>query len=302
LTKICPKCKTKNLDNANFCEKCGDELPNTITKKISTSKGTTANFKDWWDKQTSGVKAITLIGGCCVGLLLIIFIVGFLSPDNNLTEITIDGDVVDVTGESHIDIDNDTTEYVIKGSTESNATINVTAESMDVIDKPLKLGANNTFEFRVKIPKKVSEVKVVFFATKPNKTDSTIEVTLRKPSATETETTETEPQDTNYNSYNRNGLKFQYLKEWNIDEEGSNWVRFQTPGGQCRVWLYDTVDSPVEIASFTESFTVGSRTVKYMTDGNTNSYVLRENGKDLFIIGMVGEEMEVKKIMGTAKF
>ena len=67
------------------------------------------------------------------------------------------------------------------------------------------------------------------------------------------------------------------------------------------MWLYDTADSSVKIASFTESFTAGSRTVKYMTDGNTNSYVLRENGKDLFIIGMAGEEMEVRKIMETAK-
>lgn len=114
-------------------------------------------------------------------------------------------------------------------------------------------------------------------------------------------TTVTNTQDPNYNSYNKNGLDFQYPEEWNIEEEGSNWVRFQTLGGQCRVWLYDTTNSPVEIASFTESFTAGNRTVKYMADGNTNSYVLRENGKDLFVIGMVGEEMEVKKIMETAK-
>lgn len=298
---FCPECGTENPDNAIHCLECGNELSTTIKNEISKPKGTTANFQEWWSKQTSGVKAITLIGGCCVGLLLIIFIVGFLAPDNNLTEITIDGDEYDAAGESHIDIDNDTTEYVIKGSTESNATVDVTAESMDVTDKPLKLGANNTFEFKVKIPKNAGKVKVVFDAAKPGKTDSTFEVTLRKPSATETETAETESQDNNYNTYNKNGLNFQYLKEWNIGEEGSNWVRFQTPGGQCRVWLYDTADSPVEIASFTESFTAGSRTVKYMTDGNTNSYVLRENGKDLFIIGMVGEEMEVRKIMETAK-
>jgi hypothetical protein len=113
----------------------------------------------------------------------------------------------------------------------------------------------------------------------------------------------TSSKNSNYNSYDNNGLSFQYPKEWNLMQASSQLVRFKTPAGDCRIYLYNIGKSPVAYESFTESATVGGQTYKSMSmsDGS-KSYILRENGKDLLIIGMPNEENGVRKIIETVKF
>ncbi len=87
MTKICPKCKTKNMDDAGFCQNCGEELDEAVKVPVKDNgtgfktKETSAGTGGWWSKQSTGVKAgIGIAGVCCIGLILIVAIGGFLSP------------------------------------------------------------------------------------------------------------------------------------------------------------------------------------------------------------------------------
>lgn len=76
MTKICPKCNTKNADTSGFCQNCGEELPESTI--VSKGGGTSA----WWSKQGTGVKAgIVIAGICCIGLIVIVALAGLGSPD-----------------------------------------------------------------------------------------------------------------------------------------------------------------------------------------------------------------------------
>jgi len=81
MTKICPNCKTENIDSADFCQNCGAELPK-FTYNLPP-KGETPGTKKggWWSKQTTPVKILSVVGVCCVGLIVLLFLVGLLFPD-----------------------------------------------------------------------------------------------------------------------------------------------------------------------------------------------------------------------------
>lgn len=123
-------------------------------------------------------------------------------------------------------------------------------------------------------------------------------------SSGDTESTSNETSsNNNLKTYTSSQMSFDYPSDWSVSKEGENWVRFTTPNGETRVWVYTLENSPVEYESFTESLTVGNRTYKMLDQGeSTVSYVLRENGKDLFIVGMSGDEEGAKIIFETAQF
>jgi hypothetical protein len=88
MTKICPKCKTENMDDAGFCQNCGEELDEAVKVPVKgngtgfKTKETGAATGGWWSKQSTGVKAgIGIAGVCCIGLILLVALGGFLSPD-----------------------------------------------------------------------------------------------------------------------------------------------------------------------------------------------------------------------------
>ena len=82
MTKICNNCGTSNKETSKFCANCGAE--------IKIEENTTSNSKgvsNWWKSQNNGVKGITIVGICCLGLFLIIGIFGMITPDAPSTEI-----------------------------------------------------------------------------------------------------------------------------------------------------------------------------------------------------------------------
>lgn len=84
---FCPKCGTDNDDTAKICKNCGEEL----TPPDNSSPNTSSNggLMDKWNSFSNGKKAISIIGVCCVGLLIIGLIVGMGSPDKNTQQTTI---------------------------------------------------------------------------------------------------------------------------------------------------------------------------------------------------------------------
>ncbi len=61
MTKICQKCKTKNLDEAKFCEKCGNDLSEVVNAPGSVQKNKPGFLRRNW---------IASILGLIIGLLV----------------------------------------------------------------------------------------------------------------------------------------------------------------------------------------------------------------------------------------
>lgn len=78
MTKICPNCKKQNNDTAQFCENCGTTLNTNTTEKQPKTK---SGIMGWWNKQGKGTKIGSIVGVCCLGLLIIGLIAGMGSPD-----------------------------------------------------------------------------------------------------------------------------------------------------------------------------------------------------------------------------
>ena len=195
---FCPECGTKNPENAQFCENCGAKLEqvNKIKPKTTQTNQTLKNLEEKWNKLNRNEKIITGAGACILGLLILGVIGAALPDDSNLTDLQLYGiDNGDNDGEYQVQIDNNTTEYDIKGATETNATITVTAEAVNVTNQPVKVNASNEFDYKIKIPKNVNEVTVKIYANKPGKDESYIELTIKRPTPTQpaTQNTTTTP-------------------------------------------------------------------------------------------------------------
>jgi hypothetical protein len=110
----------------------------------------------------------------------------------------------------------------------------------------------------------------------------------------------------NSGSKTYNGFaSFEYPSSWSIIDETESWVRFKTPNSEGNlVKLEDTTDSPVNYEAFDEK-TIGNVTYGYMgqvTDVNLVSYVIRRNGKDFTIMGVIEDEDGYEMILKSAKF
>ena len=137
--------------------------------------------KKWWDAQGTKGKSTLGLMACCLGVILIAGLVGMVFSDKNLVDIQLSNAVYDGSGEYNLNISNDTTEVVIKGSTEAGATVNASSSELNIIDQKVKLNSNNSFKYKVKIPANANEVTVRFDASKPGKDSSYIEIKIKKP-------------------------------------------------------------------------------------------------------------------------
>ncbi len=81
MTKVCSNCKAENADDATFCQNCGENINSTSqrTQKVQTPRSGSAG---WWNKQSKRNKTVIGIAGVCVGVILIIAIVGIFFPNN----------------------------------------------------------------------------------------------------------------------------------------------------------------------------------------------------------------------------
>ncbi|WJI10449.1 hypothetical protein FGU46_10295 [Methanobacterium sp. CWC-01] len=84
MTKVCTQCKTENPDDSDFCKNCGTNLKNVSAAKKSSRSGPGG----WWGEQTNLVKALSIIGVCCLGIIIIFGISAILSPDSNTSTTT----------------------------------------------------------------------------------------------------------------------------------------------------------------------------------------------------------------------
>ena len=158
MTKVCQNCKTVNPNDAKFCEKCGKKLSDHSNASNSIKKdGVDGKPPGWWKKQSSSDKKL-IIGGFFGGIFLFALLMIILFP---VTALDID--------QRQITIDNQTTECIIQGRAEPNATVKITAPILNLNDTVINVDNNGNFNYKVFIPLNVTETDVNITAKSPNK-------------------------------------------------------------------------------------------------------------------------------------
>lgn len=74
MSRECNQCGSDSPPGSRFCMNCGTPL---IKKQVREN----TSAADWWSSQNKGLKALTLVGACCVGMLMILGIIDLLTQD-----------------------------------------------------------------------------------------------------------------------------------------------------------------------------------------------------------------------------
>jgi len=83
MSKICPNCKTENSDSAGFCQNCGNELHDLVNAPQAKETTNNAGLGGWWRNLSNTGKGTAFGGVCCIGIILIIVVSGFMSSENS---------------------------------------------------------------------------------------------------------------------------------------------------------------------------------------------------------------------------
>lgn len=169
----CAKCGAENPLNADFCAECGEKL--SVNNANVLSRG----FSNWSNKSRN-YKIITGFLGCCVGAFIILLIIGAIFP---MTNLALDN--------TNVQIDNQTTDYMLKGNSEANATVIISSKALNLNNVEINPTADGKFEYKLQIPKNVNTSEVVVTAKSPKKSENQATATIKRPTAQTTTTTTT---------------------------------------------------------------------------------------------------------------
>ena len=81
MTKECPNCGERTPKNSLFCKNCGNDLKEVTKVQKSPKSGPMG----WWKNQSNLVKGLSVVGVCCVGLILLLLIGSIVFPDTTTT-------------------------------------------------------------------------------------------------------------------------------------------------------------------------------------------------------------------------
>lgn len=275
MAKICPNCGKQNKITAKFCEDCGtslNEVPDTlkqnnIQKNVQSSKFANIfdQIKNFWKGQNTKGKAVTGVAVCCLGVIIFGVIGGALFPDKSVS-IRFNNATYDSPGVYHVDIDNSTTEYVIYGYTESGSNLTVSSTDLNISTQRVNLTSDNTFTYKVKIPKNVTSAKVRFEAIKSGKENTSSELTIKR--VISQVSTSTPVQTSTSNQYNFpeyivGNSKFQlpgeWKQTWNANGESISRSRYEKDNLIVNMAQYN--DKEMYNLDYKKSSSYGQKTV-----------------------------------------
>ena len=199
----CKNCGTENPLKADFCSECGTRFNEKIDAKGSNpiSRGASS-----WNKRSKRFKITTGILGCCVGAFIIIMILAAIFP---VTSLSLDN--------TSVNIDNQTTAYMLKGNTEANATVEISSTVLNLNNVEVKPDANGNFEYEVQIPLNVNTSDVLVTAKSTKKSENTATLTINRPS-----NSPSTPQNTGTpnKTYSDQNISFNYPNNWQANPNG----------------------------------------------------------------------------------
>jgi hypothetical protein len=158
-------------------------IKNSAIERSSETPGTPSKgYKKWWDKQNPRVQAITICIASLLGIALVISAVYLLTPLENPVllglEFTPSNGFINVNytdeGDMIVFVANNTTQYVLEGSSEANATLKITSNDLGIYDQNIPLDAENRFTYKLDLPENFSSIEVTLNATKSGKDDRNI--------------------------------------------------------------------------------------------------------------------------------
>jgi len=160
--KYCPKCGKENTSNADYCAECGSKLDVTPVQTDKTSEG-------WWSSRSRNEKILAGFSTCCIGIFLILLLAAFMAPE--ITSLNVSND----------NINENITEYSIKGVSEANATVNITCSQLNITNVKAQVDKDGNFVYKIKIPQEITDIKVKVSAIAPGKTENSEEIAIQRP-------------------------------------------------------------------------------------------------------------------------
>lgn len=141
-----------------------------------------------WSGQSPKNQTIAICSASLLGIVLIISTVYLLTPVENSVLLGLDFDPSNGfinanytdNGEMIVFVANNTTQCVITGSSEVNATVKITSSDLRTYNQDIPLDARNRFIYKLDIPENVSIVKITLNATKSGKKDRSINFFIKK--------------------------------------------------------------------------------------------------------------------------
>lgn len=183
----CSNCGTDNPNSADFCAGCGTKIKKeekNSTKSVTNyiKRGKDA-YTDFYNKRSGKGKALTIFATCCIGLFIISLIGATFTPENNVTSLGIDDAQHDGPSAEHLNIDNNATEVIIKGYSNTGANVTFTATDLNVNNQTVDLSSTGqyaNFSFKVTIPNTVNEITIRIYAKKEGKEGRYIDLTIKR--------------------------------------------------------------------------------------------------------------------------
>jgi hypothetical protein len=128
-------------------------------------------IKKWFARRSNTDKAVLGLSAFCIGALIFIVLAGMLVPD--ITYLSLET--------TNAQIDNKTLDYTIKGSTEPDAEVFINNTDLNLNKSPVKVDANGNFEYSLKIPVKITDIKVSVISKVPGKYEVSQDVEIQRP-------------------------------------------------------------------------------------------------------------------------
>lgn len=150
---------------------------------------------NWWNKENSRFKSLIIVIICILSLILIISAFSILNTsDSHVSsgdhvQLKLDpplssevklADVVNDKEGTVLIMSNNLTQYTLKGSSEPNAIVKITANEIGVINQTVPLDENSNFTYNLNIPQSVSIIKITVEASASGKDNSAIDLTIKR--------------------------------------------------------------------------------------------------------------------------
>jgi hypothetical protein len=141
------------------------------TENSNNENGTQkTGIKNWWNKKSKTNKMFLSVGSCCLGIILFMIVMTLIFPTTALS-----------VEPSEVQIDENTTEYTIQGTTDPKAIVKITAPVLNLKNESIKVNSNGSFSYKITIPLNVTETDVNITAKSPEKSQNGVKVNIQRP-------------------------------------------------------------------------------------------------------------------------
>lgn len=79
-TIICPVCGVENPEGATICKSCKKMIKQKAPISTPRSENPKEGILETWNRQSTPLKALSILGVCCMGIILIVGVMAMVTP------------------------------------------------------------------------------------------------------------------------------------------------------------------------------------------------------------------------------